>query len=78
VFYIWESPDGKNMRLTLNFDEAETFSAFKKLSPDGLTPLKLEFHTRKIDGIQKFAAQLSNDEESVVLHKMIMGRNVNR
>ena len=66
------------MRLTLNFDEAETFSAFKKLSPDGLTPLKLEFHTRKIDGIQKFAAQLSNDEESVVLHKMIMGRNVNR
>ena len=78
VYYIWDNPDGDTEYPMFNFDEAETFSAFKKLSPDGLTPLKLEFHTRKIDGIQKFAAQLSNEKESVVLHKMIMGHNVNR
>ena len=78
VFYIWDNPEGKAKYLTFNFDEAETFAAFKKLSPDGTTPLKLEFHTRKIDGIDKFATQLSNEKESVVLHKMIMGRNVDR
>jgi hypothetical protein len=78
VFYIWDNPEGKAKYLTFNFDEAETFAAFKKLSPDGTTPLKLEFHTRKLDGIDKFATQLSNEKESVVLHKMIMGRNVNR
>lgn len=70
IYYIWNNPDGDTEYPVFNFDEAETFAAFKKLSQDGLTPLKLEFHTRKINGIQKFAAQLSNEKEAVVLEKM--------
>lgn len=73
VFYIWDNPDGKVSRPIFNFDEAEMFAAFKRLCPDGLTPLKLEFHTRKIGGIRKYAAQLSNENEAVVLEKMVMG-----
>ncbi len=70
VYYIWNNPDGDTEYPVFNFDEAEIFAAFKKLSPDRLTPLKLEFHTRKINGIQKFSAQLSNEKEAVVLEKM--------
>ena len=74
IYYIWDTPDGKISRPTFNFDEAEMFAAFKRLCPDGLTPLKLEFHTRKIDGVRKYAVQLSNENEVVVLEKIIMGR----
>ena len=73
LYYIWDNPDGKVSRPIFNFDEAEMFAAFKRLCPDGLTPLKLEFHTRKIDGVRKYAVQLSNEKEVVVLEKMVMG-----
>ena len=74
LYYIWDNPDGKVSYPKFNFDEAEMFAAFKRLCPDGLTPLKLEFHTRKIDGVRKYAVQLSNEKEVVVLEKMYMGK----
>ena len=69
IYYRWDNPDGDIEYPEFHFDEVEIYAAFKRLCPDGLTPLKLEFHTRKIDGVQQFAIQLSNENEVVVLEK---------